>query len=91
MDQNDNPWWIVAEVCEILGIVNTYNAVRPLDDDEKNTVYLANSIRRGNPNRLVISESGLYKLIMRSDKPEAQAFQSWIAREVVPQIRIGIE
>lgn len=35
----------------------------------------------------VISESGLYKLIMRSDKPEARGFQNWVTREVLPTIR----
>ena len=41
----------------------------------------------GNPNILIISESDLYKLVMRSDKPEALAFQHWIASEVLPSIR----
>ncbi len=35
----------------------------------------------------IVSESGLYKLIMRSDKPEAAAFQDWVTREVLPSIR----
>lgn len=36
---------------------------------------------------MLISESGLYKLIMRSDKPEAKAFQDWVTRDVLPAIR----
>ncbi|MDQ7835598.1 MAG: BRO family protein [Humidesulfovibrio sp.] len=35
----------------------------------------------------VISESGLYKLIMRSDKPAAKRFQNWVTREVLPALR----
>ncbi|MCC5978084.1 MAG: hypothetical protein JJU21_08480 [Salinarimonas sp.] len=42
---------------------------------------------KGNPNKNVISESGLYKLIMRSDKPQAREFQDWVTRVVLPAIR----
>lgn len=37
--------------------------------------------------QIIVSESGLYKLIMRSDKPEAKAFQDWVTRDVLPAIR----
>lgn len=42
---------------------------------------------RGVPSLSLISESGFYKLIMRSDKPDARKFQDWVTREVLPSIR----
>jgi len=87
----DDPWFVVADVVKVLGICNTTNALRPLDDDQKQNVKASNlySAKVSFPNRgaNVISESGLYKLIMRSDKPQAKAFQDWVTREVLPSIR----
>lgn len=57
-----------------------------LDSDEKNTVTISDGIP-GNPNKTIISEPGLYKLIMRSRKPEAKEFQRWVTHEVLPSIR----
>lgn len=83
-----DPWFVAADVCEILGIVNSRDAVCRLDDDERNTVVLPDGIRgRGNPNVNIISESGLYTLVLRSDKPEAKPFRKWVTSEVLPSIR----
>ncbi|KWB61392.1 hypothetical protein WL39_09395 [Burkholderia ubonensis] len=57
-----------------------------LDGDERNTVAFSDG-KRGNPNKTVISESGLYALIVRSNKPEARTFRKWITSEVLPSIR----
>lgn len=57
-----------------------------LQTTERDTVQLLDG-KRGNPNTIVITESGLYKLIMRSDKPEARKFQDWVTQEVLPAIR----
>ena len=62
-------------------------AFRHLAADEKRNTRVQTPGIRGNPNKTVISESGLYKLVMRSDKPDACAFQDWLAREVLPAIR----
>ncbi|WP_157596921.1 BRO-N domain-containing protein [Streptacidiphilus rugosus] len=48
-----------------------------------------NGYQRGNPMLNVVSESGLYRLIMRSDKPAARPFQDWVSRELLPSIRRG--
>jgi anti-repressor protein len=75
-----------GDVCDILELNS--NAVRRLDEDEKNTLRLTYSIpTRGNPNVIVINESGLYSLILRSRKPEAKAFKRWVTHEVLPSIR----
>jgi predicted P-loop ATPase len=57
-----------------------------LDDDEKNTVSLTDG-NRGNPNITIISEARLYRVILRSDKPEADKLMRFITHEVLPQIR----
>lgn len=78
-DENGEPWFVAKDVCDILGLENSPE----LDPDEKNTVTISD----GNPNKTIIGEPGLYKLIMRSRKPEAKEFQRWVTHEVLPSIR----
>lgn len=85
-DENDEPWFVAKDVCDILGLENSRKATAELDSDEKNTVTISDGIP-GNPNKTIISEPGLYKLIMRSRKPEAKEFQRWVTHEVLPTIR----
>ncbi len=80
------PWWVLADVCKVLGVSNARNVASRLDDDEKNSVHLTDGIR-GNPNFTIINESGLYNVLLRSDKPEAKPFKRWVTHEVLPQIR----
>lgn len=70
----------------MLNIKNSRSAVAKLDADEKNTVVLNDGIQ-GNPTKSIVFESGLYALIMRSDKFEALKFRKWVTSEVLPQIR----
>lgn len=85
-DEKGEPWFVAKDVCDILGLDNSRKATAELDPDEKNTVTISDGIP-GNPNKTIISEPGLYKLIMRSRKPEAKEFQRWVAHEVLPSIR----
>lgn len=64
-----------------------YHGRKTLSKDEKGVVELPLNGERGNPRRNLVSESGLYKLITRSDKPEAKPFQEWVTRDVLPSIR----
>ncbi|MCF6710255.1 Bro-N domain-containing protein [Raoultella ornithinolytica] len=85
------PWFIAKDICAALDIVNSRDALKSLDDDEKNTVALTYGIR-GNPNHGVVAESGFYKLIARSRKAStsgtfAHRFSNWVFREVIPSIR----
>ena len=84
--RNGEIWFIAKDVCDALSIINNRETVSFLADDEKNTVRL-NDGNRGNPNTTIINESGLYGLIIRSRKPEAQAFRKWVTSEVLPAIR----
>lgn len=86
IDKAGEPWFIAKDVCDILGLENSRKATAELDSDEKNTVTISDGIA-GNPNKTIISEPGLYRLVMKSRKPEAKEFQRWVTHEVLPQIR----
>ena len=85
-DKAGEPWFVAKDVCDILGLENSRKATAELDSDEKNTVTISDGIA-GNPNKTIISEPGLYRLVMKSRKPEAKEFQRWVTHEVLPQIR----
>lgn len=80
------PWFVAKDICDILEISNSRDAISRLDDDEKNTVAITDG-NRGNPNMTIISESGVYALIFTSRKSEAENFKRWIRKEVIPSIR----
>ncbi len=86
-DEAGEPWFIAKDVCDILELTNPAVALQSLDDDEKTN--LSNSYVWSESGRrpLIISEPGLYRLVMRSRKPEAREFQRWVTHEVLPQIR----
>lgn len=86
-DKAGEPWFVAKDVCDILELGNTTNALRALDEDEKINFTNCNVAQNGGRAPLIISEPGLYKLIMRSRKPEAKEFQRWVTHEVLPQIR----
>lgn len=85
-DQNGEPWFVLKDVMNILGIGNPTETVKNLDEDEFSTTEVIDSIGR-KQQALITSEPGLYKLVMRSRKPEAKEFQRWVAHEVLPSIR----
>ena len=86
-DEAGEPWFVAKDVCDILELGNTTNALRALDEDEKTNFTNCNVAQNGGRAPLIISEPGLYKLVMRSRKPEAKEFQRWVTHEVLPQIR----
>lgn len=85
---DSEPWFVAKDVCDALGHSNHRVAVRNLDDDEKGVrkVYPLNG-KGGIQPAIVISESGLYALILRSNKPYARQFRKWITSEVIPSLR----
>ena len=84
-DEGGEPWFIAKDVCDVLGLSNITEALRNLDGDELNSEIL-NSGNQGREMKLV-SESGLYALVIRSNKPNAKKFRKWITSEVLPSIR----
>lgn len=88
--ENDEPWFVAADVCSALTITNTSDALKGLDEDEKMTLANPEShsgSRGGSQSFACISESGLYSLIIRSRKPEARPFRRWVTHEVLPALR----
>lgn len=85
-DKKGEPWFVAKDVCNVLGITNNRDAISELDTDEKNTVVITDGIP-GNPNKTIVSEAGLYRLVMKSRKPEAKEFRRWVTHEVLPSIR----
>lgn len=75
-------WWVAKDVCDILEIQNTTQAIQVLDEDERAMYYIG---RQGEAN--IVSEAGLYKLIFNSRKAEAKEFTRWVTHEVLPAIR----
>ena len=88
--RNGEIWFVLKDVCEVLGIHNSKMVATRLDDDEKAAIRLADT-RSDSSNQMrnfiAVNESGLYKVILRSDRPEAKKFMRWITHEVLPTIR----
>lgn len=83
------PWFVAADVCRVLDIANSRDAIGGLDEDEKTTVANPDS-RPGEPGAKffnLINESGLYALIFKSRKAEAKRFRKWVTGEVLPALR----
>ena len=80
------PWWVIADACAILGHSNPSMAAARLDPDDLSVAEVIDSMGRTQRAR-VVNESGLYELIIRSDRPQAREFRRWITHEVIPAIR----
>jgi prophage antirepressor-like protein len=78
-------WWVLRDVCEILEISNSSNVAARLDADEKG-VHTADTLG-GKQELTIVSESGLYSVILLSRKPDAKKFKRWVTHEVLPSIR----
>ena len=85
IDRQGEPWFVAKDVCDVLNHSDTSMATKSLDEDEK----LVQTLFVSGQNRPVtlINESGLYSLVLRSNKPEAKAFKKWVTSEVLPTIR----
>lgn len=91
--RNGALWFVLADVCAVLGLANASMVVKQVSDNEKGKLDLALGTRadgtryRRGSDPTCVSESGIYKLIMRSDKPNARPFQDWVTKVVLPTIR----
>lgn len=85
LSSDGQPWFVAKDVCDSLGIGKYRDALSRLDDDERGSL-LVDTL--GGPQTVgTVSEAGFYKLVMRSRKPEAKAFQRWVTHEVLPAVR----
>ncbi len=80
--KSGEPWFVLSDVCRVLGLSNPSKVVQRLETDERSNLKLG---RQGLAT--IINESGLYAVILRSDKPQAKPFRKWVTSEVLPSIR----
>lgn len=86
-DESGEPWFVAMDVCAALGIA-TNHVKDGLDSDEVTNLPITEiGPKHGGKYPLIVSESGFYKLVLKSRKPEAKAFQRWVTHEVLPSIR----
>ncbi|PSL42166.1 anti-repressor protein [Planomicrobium soli] len=78
-------FFVAKDVCNILEIGNSRQALSRLDEDEKDVI--STDTIKGQQSMQAVNESGLYSLILGSRKPEAKQFKRWITHEVLPAIR----
>lgn len=85
----ENPLFVAADVCAVLGIKNSRDAVASLDPDERASVALTDTSESSRNSITVqaVTESGLYHLIFKSRKESAKRFRRWVTEEVLPSIR----
>lgn len=82
---NGEPWFVLKDVCAVLGIGNSRMVFDRLDSDEKGVSQI--DTPGGLQNVNIVNESGLYNVLLRSDKPEAKPLRKWVTSEVLPSIR----
>lgn len=85
VQKDGEPWWVLKDVCEVLGISKYRDTAARLEDDEREPIRV--DTLGGAQEMLCVNESGLYNVILRSDKPEAKPFRRWVTSEVLPSIR----
>lgn len=83
--RDDDPWFVAADVCAALTIENNRDAMSRLDEEEKGVGLI--DTPGGAQMMTIVSESGLYSLVLGSRKPEAKPFKKWVTSEVLPAIR----
>ena len=84
VEKGGEPWFVAKDVCDILALGNPRSSIALLDEDERGVHSM--DTPSGKQEMGIISEAGLYSLILRSRKPEAKAFKRWVTHEVLPSI-----
>jgi prophage antirepressor-like protein len=82
---NGQPWFVLADVCRVLGLTTPSKVAERLDIDEKGMNQIPTL--GGTQVMGTVNESGLYSVILRSDKPQAKQFRRWVTSIVLPEIR----
>lgn len=85
IQRDGEPWFVLKDVCGVLDLGSPHKVAERLDEDEKGRNQIPTL--GGLQETTIINESGLYNVILRSDKPEAKPFRKWITSEVLPSIR----
>ncbi|WP_417822904.1 Bro-N domain-containing protein [Thalassospira lucentensis] len=85
----NDPWFSGMDVLDVLGLYPS--EYRRLSDDQKTNLPRTQLGLAAGRSLVMLSESGLYKLVMRSDKPQAKRFQDWVTKDVLPAIRKAVQ
>lgn len=84
---NDEPYFVGKDIADVLGYSNTRDALyKHVDEEDKDSVAIHDG-KKGNPNQVVINESGMYSLVLSSKLPSARKFKRWVTSEVLPTIK----
>ena len=86
VQKDGEPWFVLKDVCRVLDLGSAHKVADRFDEDEWNQIPFTDSLGR-QQETTIINESGLYNVILRSDKPEAKPFRKWVTSEVLPTIR----
>lgn len=86
LDNDGQPWWVLADVCGALGLTSPHKVADRIAEDEQRKVEIHDALGRLQPTNL-INEPGLYRVIFRSNKPQAEAFQDWVFKTALPELR----
>lgn len=85
--QGEDVWFVAKDITDVLELKSAKDSTKYLDEDEKDKVLIKHSGSDYKSEMMVVNESGLYSLILRSRKPQAKAFKKWVTSEVLPSIR----
>lgn len=80
------PWFVLSDLCSVLNLTTPAKVASRLEDGMSSTHPIPDSLGRIQ-HVTIVNESGMYRVVLRSDKPEALALQAWITDEVLPSIR----
>lgn len=86
IQKDGETWWVLKDVCAVLGISDVRRVAERLDVDEWSQTPVSDRLGRSQ-DTYIINESGLYNVILRRDKAEAKPFRKWVTGEVLPSIR----
>lgn len=90
---NDEPWFVAKDICDVLNIKNTTQAIQSLDNDERSMFNIGRSKLNGGGGEInIINESGMYAIVLRTRKAmkkgtSEHSFRKWVTSEVLPSIR----
>ena len=86
IEKDGEPWFVAKDVCNVLSIRNNRDALASLAEDERDDVGITDAIGR-KQETAIVSEPGLYRLVFKSRKKEAESFKRWVTHDVLPSIR----
>lgn len=85
LDVSGEPWFVLADLCKVLGLANPAVVAKRLDKADVCQTYISSGGQRRA--MTIVAEPGMYDVVVRSDSPAAKPFRRWVTHEVLPAIR----